>query len=472
MQLLFALKQSYNQTDLMHLADCLFERLGCGVVCLLSEAGLVASAYRFLNVRANIRDEEAQAHHQHQHSSTSPSVLIVDIGSRITTIYPVYEGIIMLSAVEKSSIGGEHCTDFMELLLSAQHSDTFSSLLPRRKKLLSRLAKEQHGFVSLNFELNVLSYGGFRLDKIKSKTHSDEFDTNNSRPRNNSIPPAPIKAATPNRPRSCRITMKTPTIDKKRYPKDDMSHTLRLNDYDDDDNDEIERAAVSIPTVTPASEEMMRDITKSFQCTLPNGSEIQLNIDKERFYACEVLFVPSLFNGEGANSKERGVVQVILDTVANIDETVRDEICSNIVISGRSGLIPGLTARLQRCLASPMRALGVSSFSITLAEDKVDIKNNNNKNSARKDNKNISHDDENKNINGNDNSMRDENNVNRDDNTLTLCSEGYASPTGCWRGASARLKRMAEYPIEEQNFVTLEDYNEYGPSLIQDFVVG
>ena len=71
----------------------------------------------------------------------------------------------MPNAVQSCSVGGEHCTDFMELLLGAQHSETFSSLLPRRKKLISRQIKEQYGFVALSFASAVDEYGSFRFDQ-------------------------------------------------------------------------------------------------------------------------------------------------------------------------------------------------------------------------------------------------------------------------------------------------------------------
>lgn len=28
------------------------------------------------------------------------------------------------------------------------------------------------------------------------------------------------------------------------------------------------------------------------------------------------------------------------------------------------------------------------------------------------------------------------------------------------------------FPIEEQNFVSLDDYNDYGPSILKDVIVG
>jgi actin-related protein len=180
----------------------------------------------------------------------------------------------------------------------------------------------------------------------------------------------------------------------------------------------------------------MNSIRKGYSCNLPNGSEVTLSVDKERFHSCEVLFTPSVFDGEGGSAKERGIVQTIIAAVSNIDEIVREEMCSKIVICGRSGLIPGLLARLQKSITPQMTALGVKTFSLILAEESQDVK------------------------------------VSVPVTSHTLPSEGFYSPTAVWRGASARVRRAVTFPIEEQNFVTYDDYNEYGPSLIQDLIVG
>ena len=56
--------------------------------------------------------------------------------------------------------------------------------------------------------------------------------------------------------------------------------------------------------------------------------------------------------------------------------------------------------------------------------------------------------------------------------STSLKTEGLFSPTASWKGASARIKRILQYPLEEQNFITMDDYQEYGPDILQDFVVG
>ena len=115
----------------------------------------------------------------------SNNVLVVDIGCRCITVSPIYEGIVMKNNIEKCNVGGEHVTDFMELLLAAQNNDIFSSLLPRRKRLISRVIKEQYCYISSSFSDNISAYGGFRFDKIKliknnNARHSSMVNNNNT----------------------------------------------------------------------------------------------------------------------------------------------------------------------------------------------------------------------------------------------------------------------------------------------------
>lgn len=46
---------------------------------------------------------------------------------------------------------------------------------------------------------------------------------------------------------------------------------------------------------SPISKEKMLNIRKGYNCALPNGSDVTLSVDKERFHCCEVLFQPSIF---------------------------------------------------------------------------------------------------------------------------------------------------------------------------------
>ena len=168
MQIIFAIKMSFSRADLCLISESIFERLGCTKACFISEALLAADAYQAMYSPLKDFDQcpmEAKSLSLELYSSTSG--MVVDIGARSTTVCPMYDGIIIPNAVQSCSVGGEHCTDFMELLLGAQHSEMFSSLLPRRKKLISRHIKEQYAFVAPSFVDAVEEYGSFRFDRVR-----------------------------------------------------------------------------------------------------------------------------------------------------------------------------------------------------------------------------------------------------------------------------------------------------------------
>ena len=49
------------------------------------------------------------------------------------------------------------------------------------------------------------------------------------------------------------------------------------------------------------------------------------------------------------------------------------------------------------------------------------------------------------------------------------CAKSFA-PSASWRGASERLKWSRDYPSLTQNIMTIDDYHEYGPDVIEHFV--
>ena len=53
---------------------------------------------------------------------------------------------------------------------------------------------------------------------------------------------------------------------------------------------------------------------------------------------------------------------------------MREEICSKILICGRTGLVPGLLQRLDRELKSGMSKVGVNEYSIVLAEEASEVR--------------------------------------------------------------------------------------------------
>ena len=272
------------------------------------------------------------------------NALIVDIGCRSIIVSPIYEGIVMKNNIETCCVGGEHCTDLMELLLCAQNSDVFSSLLPKRKRLISRLIKEQFSFISRNFQKDAIEYGGFIYDKIKSindnsRERSSSFPNSAASstintPRENHPPTfTPIK-----KPGSLSIKMKPENkLLIKNLGKQPTDLVLNLDDYEDDENENSNKnegknlfqkkiptlklnnnnngngnhslnyyenvgSAVSIPPAKTVNEKRLALITKGYHCLLPSGTNVTLSVDKERFHCCEVLFHPSIFQGKKRNA--------------------------------------------------------------------------------------------------------------------------------------------------------------------------
>ena len=80
-----------------------------------------------------------------------------------------------------------------------------------------------------------------------------------------------------------------------------------------------------------------------------------------------------IYLGDNTSSKERGIAETILDAVENIDQSVRAEICSKIIVGGRTSLIPGLIDRLESDLKHGMNLLGVGDFIVLLAEEPSEV---------------------------------------------------------------------------------------------------
>ena len=82
--------------------------------------------------------------------------------------------------------------------------------------------------------------------------------------------------------------------------------------------------------------------------------------------------------------------------------------------------------------------------------------------------------DPNNNNNSNSNSSSSSssnNNNNREQGPIAYgtCAKSFA-PSASWRGASERLKWSRDWPSLTQNIMTIDDYHEYGPDVIEHFV--
>lgn len=98
-----------------------------------------------------------------------------------------------------------------------------------------------------------------------------------------------------------------------------------------------------------AADENLKAIRVEFEEMLPDGSEVKVPIDRERFYCSELLFRPDLFE-ECKN--EAGLIELIQSCVASIDASCRAEVSEHIVLSGGSSRLLGLLERVQSSLGS------------------------------------------------------------------------------------------------------------------------
>lgn len=107
-----------------------------------------------------------------------PSLLVLDIGASSTRVLPVYESYCLTQYVESTEIGGEHLTDYMELLLHGQRHEHYGALPRRRRLQLARDLKEKHCFLASSFVECVENYGNFQFsyEKVMHLSSTDSRD--------------------------------------------------------------------------------------------------------------------------------------------------------------------------------------------------------------------------------------------------------------------------------------------------------
>lgn len=116
-------------------------------------------------------------------------------------------------------------------------------------------------------------------------------------------------------------------------------------------------------------EATVTDKTKSIVAketfALNNGQQLAIEVDKELFYCSELLFSPVIHE---ACENEKSVVEAILEVVELLDDSVREEICRNVVVTGKTSLMQGFENRLRSELATEFAKFGIDHFVITMAE--------------------------------------------------------------------------------------------------------
>lgn len=279
-QLLFGYKACFDKAELSAFAQVFFEVLGILKVCFVNEANLM-TAYLRKSSYAIFPSPRSAGHAAVlvDRGCVPASMLIVDIGSTRTFVYPIFEGFAIRRLAKASEIGGESCSELLRELLARQMTRKYSSMPIRRQLSIARKLKEKFAFVAeSSFEESQLKFGTLVLERKNVMHHSSSaVDSHGDEP------------------------MSTTT---------DITATIRH--------------------------------VESF--TSPDGESFDLRMDRERFYCAEVLFRPDMLE---ASAMQPGLVDLIVSTVAAIDKSVRKEICSCVLLSGRSSKLPGLPERLQ-----------------------------------------------------------------------------------------------------------------------------
>ena len=303
-----------ESTHANYLAETLIAKLNCDMLCFVQERQLAL---------ASVYDQQIAR------GGTGSSGLIVNVGSRRCDVIPVYEEMVMNTAVQTIPVGGETITDAMQSMMSAQLSDKgeFTALLPRRQQRFARQLKESHAFVALDYDSEVKKNGDFEFSSVKVMGLENESSE----------------------------------VREKRKKKENGKNWGR-------------REASSIDKEVIAS--------------LPSGTAISMQLGKELYTCTEVLFRPAILksllrSGSDASStstktstskgelsdsevgnSECGLVEAILKAVEAIDSDVRAEICETIILTGGTASLKGLVGRLENSLMAGLEALGVPEFTI------------------------------------------------------------------------------------------------------------
>lgn len=169
-----------------------------------------------------------------------------------------------------------------------------------------------------------------------------------------------------------------------------------------------------------ASEAEKNDLTATHEAVSKDAS-CSVTLSSERFHCSEILFCPSLLEQCAdlqASAQSPSLVAAVIAAAGAIDESVRSEVCSTVLLSGRTALVPGLAKRLQKELSAPFRSLGVGSVTVISCEESASL-----------------------------------------------------SPSAVWKGADARLKAaLAGERLEQQAFVSAGDFESRGAAAF-DIVV-
>ena len=333
-QVLYCYPPAFTEKDFSALGHAMFDGLQCTRVGVLNSAALSLA------------------------TDPRPSVLLVDIGSESTSVYPQYERIVMRTAVQSTGVGGEHVTAMLERLMPQVLSSTSllseaavgaggggaragagvgaeraENLVPRRRMEAARQAKEQCAFFSQDYEQDCQRYGPPRLSRVQVMGMGIGGG-------------ADAEIATSDTAAASATAAATKAASAQEQEQEQASHAAARAEL-------TKVVTVSLPAVGSGA------------ASGSDSAPLTITLSAERFHSAEVLFQPSLLE---SCAHAIPLVDCILKAAAAVDESVRAEICGNVVLSGRSALLPGLAERLTRELREGMAKLGVASVCVQCAE--------------------------------------------------------------------------------------------------------
>jgi hypothetical protein len=285
LQILVAYKISFQQDEMAWILQTMFEKMQCNKVCMLSEPSLLCRSV----------------------SMHPQSCVVVDIGEMQTRVYVFFEGLLVDTATKVTNVGGNHLTDFMALLLHAQHVENYGTLLPRRCKEVAREVKERMSFVAIDFMQAQELYGYFEFESVR---------------------------------------VMRPELLEASYQQGLLKYDPAANSSAGGPKKEAGVKATRTKLAT--------EIRKNVDIRLPDGVIISFLIDVERFNCTEVLFMPALFED---CRESNGIIDEIVAAVGCVDESICEEVCSNIIIAGGSRTIPGLSDRIEHELRQRLKCV-------------------------------------------------------------------------------------------------------------------
>ena len=354
-QLVLGYKMLYDDHSIANMLNLLFESCEATKVCLLSENSLaMAHAATMLREYHTGTDTGTDSNSAMELKSS----ILIDIGAYCTRIYPIFDGMVLRNAVQVLPVGGEHCTDFMEILLdtTCSRGETqyagYSSQLPRRRRLIARDIKHRCGLIAPDFDKYMELYGSMDVQVGV--------------------------AVLPGTGSESTTTTTTDSTTQKSF------------------NQDINKE-VSFNTRGMGGSGSGSDGSDS-------DSELSLTVGCERFYCMEVLFQPDLMaetiktksnapnssnnghttgngtdsNGNGSGTicpnelnesncnidnlkHNNGMISKIVACLQCIDDkTVCEELLEHICICGGSANVPGLVERLTEDLTTPLSDLDLS----------------------------------------------------------------------------------------------------------------